>query len=168
MPFVDNQLRHETEEDARVASAQLMTAMSKLYMAFGELERRQVLAANDRKSQVVQMPEDAANQFDQIAQIAGDYPLNTSSDHPQAYELAGLYAQLGSYQYNQPLNNQDISNISSHEIRLFSGVVSRQVFEDSPQDWFIGRQIQEAANRLLTIGVITSRVSFLNSHAYFP
>ena len=141
-----------------------MGAMSELYIAFGEVENADVTAANSRMSQVAQRLRDVADAFDHMAGVAGDYPLNTSPDHPQAYELAELYDGLGRYQHHLPLTNQDISKISAHEIRIFSGVGDRLEFQGSPDDWSIGRNLLRAADRMLTIGLITSRISFFNPH----
>ena len=155
--------QHETEYAAREASGVLMGAISELYIALSELERRAVADANSRMQVVNDMLRQATSLFDGIAVDAGPSPLSASEYHPNANELTELYARLEEYQYRMPLNSDDISRISAREIRLLAHVVERVVFEDSPNDWFIGREMIEAVNRMQTVGVITSRVSYLNS-----
>lgn len=161
-PF--NTIGHETEQISRDASAELMTAMSALYTMLEALERSDVVAAEQRRIEVIDRLQNSAKNFDHATEVAGDYLLSTSGDHAHAIELASLYAQLSELNYKLPFNNPQLSAIAAIETRLFSNIVETVPFYGSPSDWMSFRTIIETASRLLSIGLILARISALHGH----
>ena len=168
MAGIYNTIGHETEPLARQGSAELMEAISQLYMMLAALERGDLGAATNIRANVVSRLQSSAGIYDNVAAQAGTYPLSLREDNPFALELTNLYSRLGDFDYRMPLSNRGLPQIAALEIRKFAGVVTDAVFHGSVADWRTFRYVIDAATRLLSVGLVVSRISALHGHGLPP
>jgi hypothetical protein len=142
----------------------LLEGLSQLYLMLGALEQGMLSEAEDRRAKTVEALSTTAGRLDDIANAAGDYSLKESTAHPYGLELADLYSRLALFGYTLPLINSELSRINALEVRKVLSTIDGARFQGSPNDWRVFRSVIESTNRMLDVGMITSRISALHGH----
>ncbi len=156
-PF--NTINRETEGVSHLASAELMDAMSKFYLMLMSLERQDRDRTSYYQKETLYKLRVSATLFDQIEYMATDRPLRPSMDISN--ELYELNIKLESLGVSQPVQNYQLPQTASQQIRAFESTVSRMEFTYSSRDWTMFNQVITSANNLMSVGLIIARISAL-------
>lgn len=166
MTGVFNTIGHETEQPSRDASARFLEGLSYLFRAQAAIERQEYVEARSLIDGAATTIESAAEAMEGIAGGGGAYPVGERVDERYAQELAVLEARLTELGWTMPLWNHEILLIAGTELRALARILYLQVpgLGTPEMDWSALRRINDRVRRVLELGTLLSRVSFLGGH----
>ena len=167
MTGVFNTIGHETEQPSRDASARFLDGLASLFRAEAAIEREAYEEAVSLLDGAAATMETAAGEMERIAGGGGAYRIGEEVDDRDRAELDALEARLAELGWGAPLWNHEILLIAGTELRTLAQVVRAQTpaLGTPPLDWSALRRINERVRRVLELGTLLSRASFLGGHA---
>jgi hypothetical protein len=164
MTALFNTIGHETEGATSAAASRVFMGIAAISRMLSSVEMKDETGANLVRGEAAGILRSTVPEFERLAVDASDQTLFTTTPSDQIYsaELSELEQFLREHGLSVGMRNRDIFRISAREVRALIDVLEHISFVGKHVDWYASREVIEQVNRLMTVGVVMSRIASLH------